>query len=132
MSNPFEYFKIAYLQKYATFKGRASKKEFWYFILFAILLQVVSVILFNFILRLSLISLLFYLSLTIPGIAVTVRRLHDTDHSSKLLLFFFLRPISTGIEIIKALLSNGTPGLNRFGPNPNINEPSSGNADQFV
>ena len=89
MSYPFEYFKIAYLQKYATFKGRASKKEFWYFILFSILLQLIFILVFNFILSLSLISLLFYLSLTIPGIAVTVRRLHDTDHSSKLLLFFF-------------------------------------------
>jgi uncharacterized membrane protein YhaH (DUF805 family) len=74
------------LRRYADFKGRASRSEFWCFFAFVIIVQAVSGIvglLFGFGPALSgLIGLL----LIIPQVAVAVRRLHDLGRSGRELL----------------------------------------------
>lgn len=62
-------------QKYATFEGRASRPEFWWFMLF-----LVGV---NFVLNLvsDMLGLLFSLATIVPSLAVGARRLHDTGRS---------------------------------------------------
>ena len=75
------------LKKYAVFSGRARRKEYWLFVLFnaiiAILLTVVDAMIgtYNLETQSGVISSLYSLAVLIPSIAVTVRRLHDTDRS---------------------------------------------------
>ena len=73
-------------RKYFDFKGRASRSEFWWFILFSILLTIVAFILDSLLfstsdLETGPLELLVSLSLTIPQLAVAARRLHDIGKS---------------------------------------------------
>jgi uncharacterized membrane protein YhaH (DUF805 family) len=63
------------LQKYAEFKGRASRPEYWWFVLF--------VFLGNIVLRFfgPTEVYLWEIALFIPGLAVAVRRMHDINRS---------------------------------------------------
>ena len=101
-------------KKYVDFKGRASRSEFWYFILFLILGSILSIIsyiyffdnseiyysfsdtLYN-LLYYSLLGiiLLFYGIIAIPFISVTVRRIHDIGHSGFVILIFVVGLITT-------------------------------------
>ena len=80
------------INKYATFSGRASRSEFWWFWLFIFIVQIVSLTIFSVIgyllggydgctISLSICSVLCILLLTVPYLSVLVRRLHDTNHS---------------------------------------------------
>ena len=61
--------------KYATFEGRATRPEFWWWILFVVLASAVTTLMGN------TISGIFSLATLLPGLAVTARRLHDIDRS---------------------------------------------------
>ena len=90
---------------YAVFRGRARRSEYWYFFLFNSLVSAaVSVIGIQEILG------LYVLVMLLPGMAVAVRRMHDTDHSG----WFLLIPIYSLVLLFTA----GTEGNNRFGPDP--------------
>ena len=111
------------LKKYAVFAGRARRKEFWFFVLFntliAIALAVIDMLTgtFDEDVGLGLLSGLYAVAMILPSIAVTVRRLHDTDRSGWWYLLVFL-PVIGGLVILVFMCLNGTPGGNRFGPNP--------------
>ena len=66
---------------------------------------------------LGLLSGLYAVAMILPSIAVTVRRLHDTDRSGWWYLLVFL-PVIGGLVILVFMLLDGTPGSNRFGPSP--------------
>jgi uncharacterized membrane protein YhaH (DUF805 family) len=51
----------------------------------------------------------------IPGLAVSVRRLHDTDRSGWWILIFII-PLIGWIWLVVLYCFPGTPGANRFGP----------------
>jgi uncharacterized membrane protein YhaH (DUF805 family) len=61
--------------KYADFNGRATKSEFWWWVLFVILATVAANILSD------KLGLLVSIGTLLPYIAVTARRLHDTNRS---------------------------------------------------
>ena len=107
------------LRKYAVFEGRARRKEYWYFTLFNFIFMVLSlligVVLFDS-LGFALFSI-YCLVIIIPGLAVSVRRLHDTDRSGWLYLLFLI-PLAGPIIHLVFMLEDGTPGENRYGPNP--------------
>jgi uncharacterized membrane protein YhaH (DUF805 family) len=113
--------------KYATFKGRASRSEFWFcYPFFLIALAVAAgldVLLGTGIsiadtpLGYGYIYLLIALLTIIPFTSVTVRRLHDKDKSGWW-YWLFLVPIVGGIVILVWLCQKGTAGENRFGPDP--------------
>jgi uncharacterized membrane protein YhaH (DUF805 family) len=81
---------MATLRKYADFKGRASRQEFWTFFAFVLIAQalarLVDAVLFPGSLLAGPVSSLTGLVLFIPQVAVTVRRLHDVGKSGKELL----------------------------------------------
>jgi uncharacterized membrane protein YhaH (DUF805 family) len=110
-------------KKYATFEGRARRKEYWYFILFyciaLVALAIVDVLAGTYSeeAELGLFSALFVLATLIPMIAVTVRRLHDTDRSGWWVLISFIPLIGSLVLLVFAVLDS-TPGANRFGANP--------------
>jgi uncharacterized membrane protein YhaH (DUF805 family) len=102
-------------RNYATFSGRAARSEFWYWALFASLLSAAANIIDS-VLFIGLVGPLVSLLLLLPGVAVSVRRLHDLERSGWWLLLTL-----TGIGIILLLIwdcMRGTPGPNRFGPDP--------------
>lgn len=80
------------LKKYAVFGGRARRKEYWYFILFNSLIAIVLAIIdsvvgsFSAEVGMGVLGGIYTLGVLIPGIAVMVRRLHDTNHSGWWLL----------------------------------------------
>ena len=61
--------------------------------------------------------LIFSLAMIIPGLAVGVRRLHDTDRSGWWLLIGFV-PLVGGIVLLVFMIMSGTRGPNRFGADP--------------
>jgi uncharacterized membrane protein YhaH (DUF805 family) len=111
------------LRKYATFEGRARRKEFWYFALFCLIagvgLALIDVTLGTFSPEtgFGLLSGIFGLAVLIPNISVTVRRLHDTDRSGWW-WWISLIPLIGGIVLVVFMLLDSTPGANRYGPNP--------------
>lgn len=110
------------LKKYAVFSGRARRKEFWMFALFNFIIGFVLGIIDG-VLGLTMegglgiLGLLYSLAVLIPGIAVTIRRLHDTDRSGAWLLLIFV-PVIGWIALFVFYVLDGTPGENRFGSNP--------------
>ncbi len=101
---------FAVLKKYAVFAGRARRKEYWMFVLINFLVAVGLGIAEGLAGTNGLISNLYSLAVLVPGIAVGVRRMHDTDRSGWWLLLPFVNLVF--------LCQDSTPGANRFGPNP--------------
>lgn len=115
---------ITPLQKYATFSGRARRAEYWWFYVLTILFTlpfffVAGAAGNNSIVGGGMFILYFLLSLgiSIPSLAVLVRRLHDTDKSGWLMLVTLI-PLIGGILLLVWVCSRGTVGENRFGPDP--------------
>lgn len=114
---------IAATKNYATFSGRARRSEYWYFVLFyliiIILLAAIDGIIGTFSQRggIGVFSGLFALGMFIPAIAVTVRRLHDSDRSGWWFLIGFI-PLVGGLILLVFCVLESTAGENRFGDNP--------------
>lgn len=129
------------LRKYATFSGRAGRSEYWWFALAMLLYALTLIALFfaangvtggfakesglsNSGLLVLILGGIGALALTIPGIAVTVRRFHDVNLSG----WWVLAGLVLGgvpivgwiarIGIVVIALRTGTTGENRFGPAP--------------
>ncbi len=107
-------------RNYFNFSGRAIRSEYWYWTLFAVIVSVVIGGLDQHLnpgAQLGLFSAftgLVSLALFIPGLSVSVRRLHDIDRTGWWLLLGFTI-IGIFVLIYWACL-RGTPGLNCFGP----------------
>lgn len=110
------------LRNYANFNGRARRKEYWMFTLFNFIVGLVLSILDMAIFGTNILAGLYSLFILIPSIAVTIRRLHDTDRSGWWILLAFV-PLIGGIVLLVFMCLSSTPD-NRFGPNPkNMPEP---------
>ncbi len=109
------------LKKYAVFSGRARRKEYWmfglFYLIFAIVLGIIDGILGIGGEDGGLLSGLYVLAMLIPSIAVTIRRLHDTDHSGWWLLIGLV-PLIGGIILLIFTLQDSQSGENQYGPNP--------------
>ena len=99
------YFTETLKTRYADFTGRATRSEYWYFILFSFLLSFAFSVIDTFVINRmigmdssqsgGILGVLFSLALIIPSIAIGVRRLHDTGKSGLWLLIGFLPVIGT-------------------------------------
>ncbi|MFH1867770.1 MAG: DUF805 domain-containing protein [Candidatus Omnitrophota bacterium] len=106
---------LVVLKKYAVFKGRARRKEYWMFALFNLIIAFVlglieAIIGINSGSKESLLGNIYSLAVLVPTIAVGIRRMHDVNKSG----WFLLIPIYNFILAIK----EGDEGDNRFGPDP--------------
>lgn len=108
--------------KYATFAGRASRSEYWWFTLFLILASIAVSILDAMLFGFgendpSPFSTTFSVATFIPSISVTVRRLHDKNRSGWW-WWLALLPIIGWIVLFYWTVTMGTKGDNDFGPEP--------------
>jgi uncharacterized membrane protein YhaH (DUF805 family) len=126
------------LRKYADFSGRARRKEFWLFWLFLIGIQIVFSVLIGIVAgpaaavadpadpfaalngpakALYGVFGLVMLGLLIPSIAVSFRRLHDTNRTAWWVLLGLI-PFLGALVLFVFYLLDGTPGPNKYGPDP--------------
>jgi uncharacterized membrane protein YhaH (DUF805 family) len=106
---------------YADFRGRASRSEFWWWQVFLVLGGIVAAVL-DISANTSLVGgspleTLFWIATIIPDLAVTVRRLHDTDSSGWWILLALI-PLIGMIVLIVWWCLEGSKGDNRFGADP--------------
>jgi uncharacterized membrane protein YhaH (DUF805 family) len=93
--------------KYADFNGRGSRSEYWWFVLFVVLVSAAMS-------RISpMISGLFSLATLLPSVAAAARRLHDTDRSGWMQLIALIPLI--GWIVIIYFLAQEPKEPNRFG-----------------
>ncbi|MCB1082386.1 MAG: DUF805 domain-containing protein [Chlamydiia bacterium] len=120
--------------KYCSFKGRATRKEYWSFsIFFFIFITSAPSLLFKFsslgvplgyLLNINPKSyyfipvIIFYLILSLPSIAVTVRRLHDLNLSGGWMFFAFVPLVGWLFFTFYVPFLKGSKGENRYGPDP--------------
>ncbi|BCJ72253.1 inner membrane protein YhaI [Catellatospora sp. IY07-71] len=107
------------LKNYATFRGRARRKEYWMFVLIHLAIVFALFALFG-----STESEVFYylyvayfLGTLLPMLAVIVRRLHDTGRPGAWFLITFL-PVIGGFWLLTLLVDRGQPQANVYGPDP--------------
>lgn len=111
------------LKKYATFSGRARRKEYWMFSLFNVIFAFVCAFLdgllgfISYETGLGILGSLYLLATFLPSLAVLVRRLHDTDRSGWWVLIGIIPLIGAIVVLVFACLDSKV-GENRFGPNP--------------
>ena len=111
------------IAKYATFRGRARRREYWRFILFNMgafaLLLVVDLLTGTFDLetRLGWLSTVYLCFFWIPFLAVAVRRLHDTGRSG-FWMFLNLVPLPGFLVLLFFFIQEGDEGDNAYGPDP--------------
>ena len=102
------------LKQYADFSGRARRKEYWMFVLFNMIFAIVAMILDN-VLGIAMEGVgygplygLYVLAMIIPGLALTVRRLHDVGKSGWMILIALI-PLIGGIWILVLMVTDSIP-----------------------
>lgn len=126
--------RICLRTKYATFDGRASRAEFWWFYLFTVIVAFIGYIpmfvfaalgsmdnalgtLFGLIGVLWVVVwIVFVIALYIPLLAAGCRRLHDRGQTGWLQLLLLVPCGNIALIVLWAL--EGTPGDNAYGPKP--------------
>lgn len=123
--NVIDWWKKVFLGNYANFDGRARRAEYWYFTLGNIIiliplyvLMIISAVAESEILMIlsTILLVVFCLAIIIPSIAVTVRRLHDTNKSGWYYLLTLI-PLLSLVVLIFTIIE-GDKGENDYGKDP--------------
>jgi uncharacterized membrane protein YhaH (DUF805 family) len=104
-------------ENYANFNGRARRKEFWMFVLFNVIFEIIASVIDGILGTYIVFSMIYGLAILVPAIAVTVRRLHDIGKSGFWIFIEFI-PLIGWIWLLILLAQEGMPGPNEYGPNP--------------
>jgi len=110
-----EYY-LEVLKKYAVFEGRARRSEYWYFALFNFIATIAAVLVDS-VIGFPIFYFVYILAAFIPGLAVLVRRLHDTNKSGWWFFIAFI-PILGGIALLVFLCTDSDQNENQYGLNP--------------
>ncbi|QKY68399.1 DUF805 domain-containing protein [Lentibacillus sp. CBA3610] len=105
------------LRNYVTFTGRARRTEYWMFVLFNFIILLLISILEAIMALPGVLSTLYSLAVFLPGLAVVVRRLHDSGQSGLWVLIGFV-PVAGAIVLLVFMCLDSDSGQNRYGPNP--------------
>ena len=109
------------LKKYVVFRGRARRKEYWYFVLFNFIIAFVLGLIDNLFWTYTVLGSLYSLAVLLPSLGVSIRRLHDTGRSGWWLLIGLIPLIGTIILLIY-MVSDSQEGTNQYGPSPKLVE----------
>lgn len=115
-------------KNYSNFKGRACRAEFWWTMLFYVLVEVALTGAIGFIssfywdmwmdpTKIQIALVIFSLPFIVPNIALLVRRLHDTGKTGWWLLLAFVPAVGFFI-ILFFCIQEGNYGDNKYGPEP--------------
>src|SRR6056300_678601 len=110
---------LAVLKKYAVFNGRAQRKEYWMFLLFNIIISLGLTFIEALISISSTISGIYNLAVLLPGMGVSIRRLHDTNRTGWWLLIGLI-PILGAIVLIVFMAQDSQVDENQYGLNPKL------------
>ena len=111
------------MSQYFDFSSRARRTEYWMFVLINTIFAFCAIFLDNLfgianpLTGYGVFYLLYSLAVFIPGLAVTVRRLHDIDKSGWMLLILLI-PLIGVIWFLVLLFTSGTKGVNSYGEDP--------------
>lgn len=122
---------VSVFSKYATFSGRATRSEYWFFYLFNVIMCLALVAVCAILGAIfkgaagavggytvgTILYWIYALAAFIPNLAVSVRRLHDTGRSGFNLFWMFL-PIIGAILLLVYFATGSNPGDNAYGPEP--------------
>ena len=109
-------------KNYITFAGRSRRKAYWVFFVFNVIATILANLIDN-VLGLAgqsvygPVSMLYALAVFLPGLALAVRRLHDTGRSGWWMLLGFI-PLIGWIVLLIFFVTDSQPGSNPYGPNP--------------
>ncbi len=112
------------IKHYADFNGRASRKEYWMFILFNFLISTLFLLFdllfgtFNREMFMGILTILYGIAVAIPQWSVTVRRLHDIGKSGYFILVEMI-PFIGSLWLFLMLIKEGDRGPNIYGEDPN-------------
>ncbi len=113
---------IKVLKNYVTFDGRARRKEYWLFFLINLIISIILSVVDSSIAgsgasNIGILSTIYSLAVFLPGVAVSIRRLHDTGRTGWWLLIALI-PLIGAIVLLVFMVQDSKPGANRFGANP--------------
>lgn len=112
---------LAVLKNYVGFSGRARRKEYWYFFLFNFLISIALTFVDTAMggggQNIGILSSIYALAVFLPALAVSIRRLHDTDRTGWWILIAFV-PLIGFIVLLVFFCLEGTPGNNSYGADP--------------
>ncbi|WP_315809260.1 DUF805 domain-containing protein [Pseudomonas sp. C9-3] len=104
-------------QHYFDFNGRARRKEYWMFTLFNVLITIALCVMLSLISqRLIPLANLYSLAVMLPGLGVTVRRLHDINKSGWMFFLAFIPLVN--FYLIYLLCQDSNERSNYYGANP--------------
>ncbi|MCL2389909.1 MAG: DUF805 domain-containing protein [Endomicrobia bacterium] len=109
------YFWEVVTKQYVNFEGRASRPQYWYFVLVCFIISLILSIL-----HLGVINFIISLALFIPSIAICARRLHDINQSGWLQLIVLIPILGWIAIIILCVLPPVEP--NKYGNNSKVKE----------
>lgn len=114
--------KLAF-KRWNDFDGRSSRPEFWFFVLFCFLVNLVIVALSTVLGQGigDMLSTIFFIVALLPNIAIGIRRMHDIDKSGWWILLPLI-PLIGLIAFVYFAAQPGTKGTNRFGKEPRIGQ----------
>lgn len=100
---------------YANFNGRACRQEFWMFVLFNLIISIAAGVLDS-MFGTMFISIIYGLAILIPGLAVSIRRLHDTGKTAWFLLIGLIPVVNLVLIYFFVIESNNE--ANKYGSPP--------------
>ena len=106
------------LRKYADFSTRSRRMEYWMFLVVNLVIGVVLGAIGG-MTGMRWISIVYSIFVFVPGLAVSVRRLHDTGRSGWWLLLVCI-PILGWLVLLFFYVQEGQPGDNEYGSNPKL------------
>lgn len=115
--------RICLTQKYVSFSGRARRSEYWWFVLFNLIVTGVAAAIDTLAGTSSssgtgVFGAIAALALLLPGLGVQVRRLHDTGRSAWNLAWLLLCILPGQIVLMVFAAQDSKPGPNQYGENP--------------
>lgn len=110
---------LSVLKKYAVFSGRARRKEYWMFFLFNIVISIVLAVIDGKLGsgKMGMLGMIYSLAVLLPGIGVSIRRLHDTGRSGWWLLLGLI-PLLGVVVLLIFMIQDSQSGNNEYGANP--------------
>lgn len=108
---------IRFWKKYATFKGRASRGEFWWWVLCTFIIQIAFAVIFAVLGAIidsntangmkSFVNTIWALATIVPSLALSVRRLHDTNKAGTTLVILYAIDFIGGVLLNVGLVMTG-------------------------